>query len=85
MVSGKTEVWVSHAAHSKLMARSGQRAVKSLEYSCPWILLHIVLYQRDLSKADLKTTHVLAAWKASPFPEVAEMCSVWAQVAFPKQ
>lgn len=52
---------------------------------CPWVPLHIVLCQRDLLKGDLRTTHVLAAWKASPFPEVAEVCSVWAQVAFPKQ
>lgn len=80
-----TEVEVSHAAHSKLLSCSGQCTKKSLEYSCPWIPLHIFLYQKDLSKADLKTTPVLAACEASPFPEVAEMCSVWALVAFPKQ
>lgn len=55
------------------MACSGQCTKKSLEYSCPWISLHIVLCQKDLSKADLKTTRVLAAWKASPFPEVTEV------------
>lgn len=59
--------------------------MKSVEYSCPWIPLYIATYQRDVLMAHLKTTQVLPAGKASPFPEVAEMCSVWVTVAFPEQ
>jgi len=35
--------------------------------------------------ADLKTTQVLPASKASPFTDVAETHRVWATVAFPER